>query len=94
VVTRVLAVRLDNAGDVLVTGPALRALAAHSRELVLLAGPNGAAAGRLIPGVDEVITWRSPWIVPGAAPEDMAEVDGLAKAAGRVVNVGWAPNWD
>jgi len=27
-------------------------------------------------------------------PQDMAEVDGLAKAAGRVVNVGWAPNWD
>jgi diketogulonate reductase-like aldo/keto reductase len=25
---------------------------------------------------------------------DMAEVDALAKPAGRVVNVGWAPSWD
>jgi diketogulonate reductase-like aldo/keto reductase len=28
------------------------------------------------------------------APQEMAEVDALAKPAGRVVNVGWAPNWD
>ena len=27
-------------------------------------------------------------------PQDMAEVDALAKPAGRVVNVGWAPSWD
>jgi 2,5-diketo-D-gluconate reductase B len=26
--------------------------------------------------------------------QDMAEVDALAKPAGRVVSVGWAPNWD
>src|SRR5947209_3210846 len=28
------------------------------------------------------------------APEDMAEIDTLAKPAGRVVKVGWAPAWD
>jgi len=28
------------------------------------------------------------------SPQDMNEVDALAKPAGRVVNVGWAPNWD
>src|SRR6476659_6117459 len=27
-------------------------------------------------------------------PDDMAEVDALAKPAGRVVSVGWAPSWD
>ena len=27
-------------------------------------------------------------------PQEMAEVDALAKPAGRVVNVGWAPSWD
>jgi diketogulonate reductase-like aldo/keto reductase len=27
-------------------------------------------------------------------PQEMAEVDALAKPAGRVVSVGWAPNWD
>ena len=26
--------------------------------------------------------------------EDMTEVDTLAKPAGRVVSVGWAPSWD
>ena len=28
------------------------------------------------------------------AAADMAEVDALAKPAGRVVSVGWAPRWD
>jgi diketogulonate reductase-like aldo/keto reductase len=28
------------------------------------------------------------------SPADMAEIDALAKPAGRVVKVGWAPNWD
>jgi 2,5-diketo-D-gluconate reductase B len=27
-------------------------------------------------------------------PQEMAEVDALAKPAGRVVSVGWAPSWD
>ena len=36
---RVLAVRLDNDGDVLLTGPAVRALAADGDEVDLLAGP-------------------------------------------------------
>jgi len=26
--------------------------------------------------------------------QDMAEIDTLAKPAGRVVSVGWAPRWD
>ena len=68
---RVLAVRLDNAGDVLVTGPAVRAIAA-SAEVVLLAGPQGADAGRLLPGVAEVMTWACPWVVgdPGRVVAD------------------------
>jgi diketogulonate reductase-like aldo/keto reductase len=28
------------------------------------------------------------------SPADMEEIDGLAKPAGRVVSVGWAPRWD
>ena len=28
------------------------------------------------------------------SPADMTEIDALAKPAGRVVKVGWAPNWD
>ncbi|MCW2862296.1 MAG: ADP-heptose:LPS heptosyltransferase [Actinoallomurus sp.] len=58
---RTLVVRLDNAGDVLLCGPAVRAVAAGSAHVTLLAGPEGAAAARLLPGVDDVLVWRAPW---------------------------------
>jgi len=75
---RVLAVRLDNLGDVLLTGPALRALAAGGDEVALLAGPHGADAGRLLPGVHEVLVWRCPWIDGCPEPVDTVEVQQLA----------------
>jgi len=67
---RTLAVRLDSLGDVLVTGPAIRALAAGADELTLLCGPRGRAAAELLPGVDELLCWRSPWIDPEPDPVD------------------------
>jgi lipopolysaccharide heptosyltransferase II len=62
--TNVLAVRLDSLGDVLMTGPALRALkrARPGRRVTLLTSPAGAAAGRLLPDVDEVVTHEVPWM--------------------------------
>jgi ADP-heptose:LPS heptosyltransferase len=60
----VLIVRPDNAGDVLLAGPAVRAVAAGAREVVMLAGPRGRAAAELLPGVDRVLEWRAPWIDP------------------------------
>ncbi|TDE09713.1 glycosyltransferase family 9 protein [Jiangella asiatica] len=82
---RVLCVRLDNAGDVLLTGPAIRAVAAGGARVTVLAGPNGAAAAGLLPGVAEVITWRCPWIDPWPPAVDPADVDALVArlAAGR-----------
>ena len=77
--SRTLAVRLDNAGDVLLAGPAVRALAAGSAHVTLLAGPQGSDAARLLPGVDEVVTWRAPWIDPTPAPVDPHDVAGLVK---------------
>lgn len=67
---RVLAVRADSAGDVLVTGPAIRALAARAGRLTLLCGPAGRAAARLLPGVDEIVEWPTPWIASPAMPVD------------------------
>ncbi len=58
----VLVARLDNAGDVLLAGPAVRAAAATGRRVHLLCGPRGRAAADLLPGVDEVIEWHAPWI--------------------------------
>jgi ADP-heptose:LPS heptosyltransferase len=59
---RALVVRLDNAGDVLLTGPAVRAIAARCGHVTFLAGPHGEAAARLLPGVDETLAWRAPWV--------------------------------
>src|SRR5690606_35544515 len=60
---RVLAIRLDNLGDVLVTTPAIHAIRASlpEAEITLLAGPVGAQAGRLNPDLDGVIVYQAPW---------------------------------
>jgi ADP-heptose:LPS heptosyltransferase len=65
---RSLVARLDNNGDVLLAGPCVRAIAAHSASVTLLAGPRGAAAANLLPAVDEVLTWCAPWIDPEPGP--------------------------
>ncbi|WP_206025215.1 HAD-IIIA family hydrolase [Micromonospora zingiberis] len=70
----VLVVRSDSAGDVLVSGPGIRAVAAGAERVVLLCGPRGRAAADLLPGVDEVVEHRLPWIDPTPAPVDPAEM--------------------
>ena len=62
---RVLVARLDSMGDVIVSGPAIRAIAARAR-VTLLTGPQGAAAGELLPGVEDVAVWECPWILDPA----------------------------
>lgn len=64
----VLVVRLDSAGDVLLAGPAIRAVAAQADRVVLLAGPRGRRAAELLPGVDEIVQWCCPWIDPEPGP--------------------------
>jgi ADP-heptose:LPS heptosyltransferase len=64
----VLVSRLDNEGDVLLAGPAVRAIAARARRVTLLCGPRGQQAARLLPGVDEVMVFRAPWIDPEPEP--------------------------
>ncbi|WP_152188861.1 glycosyltransferase family 9 protein [Georgenia satyanarayanai] len=71
-----LAVRLDNDGDVLLTGPAVRALAAHD-DVDLLAAPTGAAAARLLPGVRDVLVVDAPWSGYRPPAVDPAAIDGL-----------------
>ncbi|WP_410673956.1 glycosyltransferase family 9 protein [Amycolatopsis sp. cmx-4-68] len=66
--TRVLVARQDNLGDVLLAGPCVRAVAAQASHVTLLTGPHGRAAGELLPGVDEVLTWLAPWIDPEPPP--------------------------
>ncbi|MDH6461713.1 histidinol-phosphate phosphatase family protein [Micromonospora sp. A200] len=73
----VLVVRSDSAGDVLVTGPAIRAVAAGARRVVLLCGPRGRAAAELLPGVDEIVEWPLPWIDGDPAPVDPDDIRAL-----------------
>jgi ADP-heptose:LPS heptosyltransferase len=65
-VRRLLVVRLDNLGDVLVTTPAIHALkqAMPRAEVTLLASPVGAQVGRLNPDLDEVLVYQAPWMDP------------------------------
>ena len=72
-----LVVRLDNAGDVLLAGPAVRAIAAGSGRVTMLVGPNGVAAARLLPGVDDVVEWRCPWIDGSPQPVQRPDVEAL-----------------
>jgi ADP-heptose:LPS heptosyltransferase len=82
--TRVLAARCDSLGDVLLTGPALRAVRAGSSHLTLLCGPRGAPAARLLPDVDAVHVWHTPWIDAEPEPVDPPATDALVSwAAGE-----------
>lgn len=64
---RLLCVRLDSMGDVLMTTPAMRALkeSAAQRSLTLLASRAGSAVSGFIPEVDDVIEFTAPWMKPG-----------------------------
>lgn len=64
---RVLAVRADSMGDVLLTGPAIRALGARAR-VTVLAGPSGTEAARALPAVERVLVHELPWIVADPGP--------------------------
>jgi lipopolysaccharide heptosyltransferase II len=63
---RLLAIRLDSLGDVLMTTPALAALkrGLPSAKLTLLTSPSGAAIAPYLPQVDEVIACSAPWVAP------------------------------
>ena len=71
----VLIARLDNEGDVLLAGPAVRAVAAGAGRVTLLCGPRGSQAAALLPGVDEILVRRAEWIDPEPQPVDRAALD-------------------
>ncbi len=65
---KVLLIRLDNLGDVLLMTPAFRAVrrALPRAHLTLLASAVGAQIGQLDPDIDEVIVYEAPWVDPWA----------------------------
>src|SRR5205823_4627594 len=58
-------------------GPLVRAAAAGADRVVFLAGPSGAEAAALLPGVDEVWTWACPWVLADPPPVDAADLTAL-----------------
>jgi ADP-heptose:LPS heptosyltransferase len=81
----VLVVRLDNDGDVLLTGPAVRAVAAGAGSVTMLCGPRGRQAAALLPGVDAVLVHRAEWIDHEPPPVDPRATTELV---GRLREVG------
>jgi lipopolysaccharide heptosyltransferase II len=63
-VKRILCVRLDNLGDVLMTTPALHALreSGNDRHITLLASRSGVALAPFLDDVDDVIEYDAPWV--------------------------------
>ena len=75
---RILVVRPDNLGDVLLLGPALRSLRATATgaQLDLLTSPAGASVVALLPEVDDTIVMSPSWQDTGmaGAPDPGAEL--------------------
>lgn len=71
---RVLCIRLDAMGDVLMTTPAIRALKQSfaGRTITLLTSPQGLEVARMVPEIDRVITYQAPWMKSSPAREDSA----------------------
>ncbi|WP_026929746.1 glycosyltransferase family 9 protein [Glycomyces tenuis] len=74
---RVLIVRQDSIGDVLLAGPCVRAVAASGASVTVLAGPRGAAAAALLPGTEDTLTWCAPWIDPEPPPVTGDDIDAI-----------------
>ncbi len=83
---RILCIRLDSMGDVLMTSPAFRALKeTFGAELTLLASSGGAAVAELIPEIDDVIVYDPPWMKHTAtrrSPQPEAEMVKTLRARG------------
>lgn len=81
---RILCIRLDYLGDVLMSSPAFRALreSIAGSHITLLTSSSGAAAARFIPEVDDIIEYAAPWLKRSAehGPHiDMAMIERLAR---------------
>lgn len=83
----ILAIRLDNLGDVLLTTPAFRAIRESLPEsrITLLAGRAGAQIAELDPDIDDVMVYEAPWmdVQRYRPPGPAAEMEMVARIAER-----------
>ncbi|MFD1971317.1 glycosyltransferase family 9 protein [Trinickia caryophylli] len=73
---RILCVRLDRLGDVLMTTPAIHALrhAVPGRHVTLLSSSVGADVAPFLRDVDEAISYDAPWHGFASPPDPMADL--------------------
>jgi ADP-heptose:LPS heptosyltransferase len=92
-VERVLVVRADNLGDVVLATPAIRALrrAVPHAAVDLLASPVGAQVAPMVPGVRDVLTVSASWQQAGVPTRSPAE---LAREEQVLVEEIWSRDYD
>jgi ADP-heptose:LPS heptosyltransferase len=81
---RVLVARLDSAGDVLLAGPAVRAVAAAGAQVTVLCSTRGRPAAQLLPGVHATRVFDAPWILADSPPVrtgDLVRITAALRAA-------------
>lgn len=73
---KILCIRLDAMGDVLMTTPAIRAIkeSIPGSEITLLTSPSAARVAPLVPELDDVITYDAPWM-KATAPRRNSQPD-------------------
>ncbi|MBO0693462.1 MAG: glycosyltransferase family 9 protein, partial [Acidimicrobiaceae bacterium] len=76
--------RMDSLGDVLLSGPLVRAVAAGGERVTYLASGAGAPAARILPGVDRVEVDRAGWIEWDPPPVTRTGVEGLVERVRRL----------
>jgi lipopolysaccharide heptosyltransferase II len=64
---RILLIRLDSMGDVLMTEPAFRAVreSRPGAHIALLTSPSGANAAAMMPEIDTAVVYHAPWMKNG-----------------------------
>jgi ADP-heptose:LPS heptosyltransferase len=81
--SRVLVARLDSLGDILLAGPAVRAVAGSAKVTMLVRSGLGEAA-EMLPGVDDVMEFDAPWVLFDPPPvRPRAIVDLISEVEAR-----------
>jgi lipopolysaccharide heptosyltransferase II len=76
-INRILCVRLDFLGDVLMSTPAIRALKRSFAgcKVSLLSSASGAAVAHYVPEIDEIIEYAAPWVKLGEEHATQVDLD-------------------
>lgn len=83
----VMVARLDSAGDVLLTGPTVRAVAAGAERVTYLCGSAGRPAAELMPGIDRIEVFDAPWVAFEAPETSRPAIDAfVGRIAGQSID--------